>query len=46
VAVRDDRLVTDRMSDDQLRSLPEFEESGAGFRALEDGQTAPVRLVR
>jgi hypothetical protein len=45
VALRGDRLVTQGLSDDEIRALPAYERN-AGFREIEDGQSTPIRILR
>jgi hypothetical protein len=45
LALRQDRLVADTMTDEQLKALPDFERN-AGYREMEDNQSAPMRVLR
>ena len=45
VALRGDRLVTQGLSDDEIRTLPAYERN-AGFREIEDGRSTPIRILR
>jgi hypothetical protein len=45
LALREDRLVAEHLTDEQIKALPEFEK-GERFRELEGRQTAPVRVLR
>ncbi len=44
VAMRGDRLVAENLTDEQIRSLPEFKES-ANFKAMDRDQTTSLRLL-
>jgi hypothetical protein len=45
LALRGERLVAVGLSDDEIRGLPAYERS-AGFREVEDSQSAPIRTLR
>ncbi len=45
LAMRGDRLLTDALTDDQLKGLPDFERN-AGYREIEGAQTAQLRVLR
>jgi hypothetical protein len=45
LALRDDRLFADQLTDDQIKALPNYEK-GERFRELDGAQSASVRLAR
>jgi sporulation protein YlmC with PRC-barrel domain len=45
VAMRGDRLVSDRLTDDQLRDLPAYDRN-AGYRDMDNNQSAQIRILR
>jgi hypothetical protein len=45
LALREDRLVADRLTDEQIKALPEYQKAER-FPELDGRQTAPVRLAR
>jgi hypothetical protein len=42
VSLRDDRLVAQALTDDQLRALPTLDRDAPGWREVEDARQVPV----
>ena len=45
IAMRGDRLLAENLTDEQIRSLPEFKES-ANFKVMDRNQTTSLRLLQ
>jgi hypothetical protein len=43
--MRGDRLLAENLTDEQIRSLPEFKES-ANFKVMDRNQTTSLRLLQ